>query len=42
MLQMLPSLLFFIRGVNEDFQLVVEHSQLVPMKGETGADEFFF
>jgi hypothetical protein len=21
---------------------VVEHSQLVPMKGETGADEFFF
>jgi hypothetical protein len=32
----------FIRGVNEDFQLVMEHSQLVPMKGKTGAGEIFF
>jgi hypothetical protein len=31
----------FIRGVNEDFHLVVELSELVPMKGKTGADEFF-
>jgi hypothetical protein len=31
----------FIRGVNEDFQLVVELLELVPMKGKTGADEIF-
>jgi hypothetical protein len=31
----------FIQGVNEDFQLVVELLELVPMKGKTGADEFF-
>jgi hypothetical protein len=31
----------FIRGVNEDFQLVLELSELVPMKGKTGAKEIF-
>jgi hypothetical protein len=31
----------FIRGVNEGFQLVVELLELVPMKGEAGADEIF-
>jgi hypothetical protein len=31
-----------IRGVNEDFQLVVELLELVPMKGKTSADEFSF
>jgi hypothetical protein len=30
-----------IRGVSEDFQLVVELLELVPMKGKTGADNFF-
>jgi hypothetical protein len=28
----------FIRGVNEEFQLVVELLELVPMKGKTGSD----
>jgi hypothetical protein len=37
----IAQLAVFIRGVNEDFQLVVEHSQLAPMKGKTGADEIF-
>lgn len=37
-LHILRSLLFFTQGVNEDFQLVVEHLQLVPMQGETDAD----
>jgi hypothetical protein len=27
-----------IRGINEDFQLVVELLELVPMKGKIGAD----
>jgi hypothetical protein len=31
-----------IRGVNKDFQLVVELLELVPMKGKTGTDEIFF
>jgi hypothetical protein len=30
-----------IRGVNEDFQLVMELLELVLMKGKTGADEIF-
>jgi hypothetical protein len=30
-----------IRGVNEDFQLVVELLEMIPMKGKTGADEIF-
>jgi hypothetical protein len=29
----------FIRGVNEDFQIVKELLELVPMKRKTGADE---
>jgi hypothetical protein len=32
----------FIRGVNEDFQLVVELLEMVLMKGKTGAAEIFF
>jgi hypothetical protein len=32
----------FIRGVDKDIQLVVELLELVPMKGKTGADDFFF
>jgi hypothetical protein len=30
-----------IRGVNEDFQFVVELLELVPIKGKTGADKNF-
>jgi hypothetical protein len=36
----IAQLAVFIRGVNEDFQLVVELLELVSMKGKTGADEF--
>jgi hypothetical protein len=35
-------LAFFDRGVNEDFELVDELLELVPMKGKTGADKIFF
>jgi hypothetical protein len=38
----IAQLAVFIRGVNEDFQLVVKLLGLVPVKGKTGADEFFF
>jgi hypothetical protein len=37
----IAQLAVFIRGVNEDFQLVVELLELVPMKGKTGTDDFF-
>jgi hypothetical protein len=40
MLNILHSLLFLFE--NEDFELVEELLELVPMKGKTGADEFFF
>jgi hypothetical protein len=31
----------FIRGANEDFQLMVQLLDLIPMKGKIGADEIF-
>jgi hypothetical protein len=31
----------FVGGVNEDFELVDELLERVPMKGRTGADEIF-
>jgi hypothetical protein len=37
----IAQLAVFIRGVNEDFQLVVERLELVPTKGKTGDDELF-
>jgi hypothetical protein len=37
----IAQLAVFIRGVNEDLQLVVELLELVPMKGKTGADKLF-
>jgi hypothetical protein len=36
----IAQLAIFIRGVNEDFQLVVELVDLVPMKGKRGAEIF--
>jgi hypothetical protein len=38
----IAQLAVFIRGVDEEFQLVVKLLELVPMKGKTGADEIFF
>jgi hypothetical protein len=34
-------LAFFTQGANEDFQLVVEYLQLVPMQEKTGTHEIF-
>jgi hypothetical protein len=38
----IAQLAYFIRGLNEDFQLVVELVELVPMKAKRGTDEFLF
>jgi hypothetical protein len=40
MLKDIAQLAVFVRGVNENSELV-ELLELVPMKGRTGADEFF-
>jgi glycerol-3-phosphate dehydrogenase len=37
----IAQLAVFVRGINEDFELVEELLELVPMKGKTGADEIF-
>jgi hypothetical protein len=37
----IAQLVVFVRGVNEDFELVEELLELVPMKGKTVADEIF-
>jgi hypothetical protein len=41
MLKDIAQLAVFVRGVNEDFALVEELLELVPMKGKTSADEIF-
>jgi hypothetical protein len=41
MLKDIAQLAVFVRGVNEDFELVEELLELVPMQGKTGADEIF-
>jgi hypothetical protein len=37
----IAQLAVFVRGVSEDSELVDELLELVPMKGRTGADDFF-
>jgi transposase-like protein len=39
--KVIAQLAVFVRGVNEDFELVEELLELVPMKGKTGAVEIF-